>query len=62
MYTIEDMNNEEISGTFYEPELVKYDKLDQVYKIEKVLKKEEEQHVSSEIASATQIPLIVGWT
>ncbi|GFT84276.1 chromo domain-containing protein [Trichonephila clavipes] len=36
-YRIKDLNGKEIKGTFYEQELVRYDK--KVYKIEKILKK-----------------------
>jgi hypothetical protein len=38
-YKIEDFGKEEISGVFYEPELVKVVKTDEIYKIETVLKK-----------------------
>lgn len=38
-YKIEDLAKEPISGIFYEPELVKVVKTDEVYKIETVLKK-----------------------
>lgn len=38
-YRVKDLKNEEIKGTFYENELVKYDKQDDVYKIERVIKK-----------------------
>ncbi|GBM90908.1 Putative uncharacterized transposon-derived protein F54H12.3 [Araneus ventricosus] len=37
-YRVRDLNNEEVKGTFYENELVKYDKKDNVYKIEKLSK------------------------
>jgi transposase InsO family protein len=37
-YKIEDYNDEEIEGSFYEPELVKFDKQDEVYEVEKILK------------------------
>lgn len=37
-YKIKDENNEEIEGSFYNEELVKYDKQDQYYKVEKILK------------------------
>ena len=38
-YRIQDCDKEEISGVFYEPELVKVVKTDDIYKIEKVLRK-----------------------
>ena len=38
-YVIEDWGKEEISGVFYEPELVKVVKTDEIFKIEKVLEK-----------------------
>ena len=38
-YRIEDLGKEEIQGIFYEPELVKVVKTDEVYRIETVLKK-----------------------
>ena len=38
-YKLEDFGKEEISGIFYEPELVKVVKTDDIYKIEKVLRK-----------------------
>jgi len=37
-YKIEDFNKEEVSGIFYEPELVLYNKKDELYEVEKVLK------------------------
>lgn len=37
-YKIKDWNEEEIDGIFYEPELVKYDKQDEDYEVEKILK------------------------
>ena len=37
-YKIKDWNDEEIEGIFYEPELVKYDKQDEQYEVEKILK------------------------
>jgi hypothetical protein len=37
-YKIEDYNKEEVSGSFYEPELVKFNKQDEDYEIEKILK------------------------
>src|SRR6266487_642741 len=37
-YKIKDWNDEEIEGIFYEPELVKYDKQDKDYEVEKILK------------------------
>jgi len=37
-YKIKDSNDEEIEGIFYEPELVKYDKQDEDYEVEKILK------------------------
>ena len=39
VYRIKDFNDEEIDGTFYEQELQKITKIDDVFKIEKVLKK-----------------------
>lgn len=38
-YKIKDLNGNEIKGSIYEPEMVKYDKKDNVFKIEKILKK-----------------------
>ncbi|GFX66540.1 uncharacterized transposon-derived protein F54H12.3 [Trichonephila clavipes] len=35
-YKIKDLYDEDVKGTFYEKELVKYDKKDNVYKIEKI--------------------------
>jgi hypothetical protein len=40
-YGLRDYDNEIIKGTFYQQELVKYDKEDNEYEIEKVLKKSE---------------------
>jgi hypothetical protein len=37
-YKIEDYNKEEVSGSFYEQELVLFNKKDQVYEVEKILK------------------------
>jgi len=37
-YKIKDWNDEEIEGIFYEPELVKYNKQDEDYEVEKILK------------------------
>jgi transposase InsO family protein len=37
-YKIKDDNEEEIEGIFYEPEIVKFDKQDQEYEVEKILK------------------------
>ena len=37
-YKIKDLNGEEITGIFYEPELVKFDKPDDDYQVEKILK------------------------
>jgi hypothetical protein len=37
-YKIKDLNDEEVEGIFYEPELVKYDKQDEDYEVEKILK------------------------
>ncbi|GBN50939.1 hypothetical protein AVEN_114504-1 [Araneus ventricosus] len=38
-YKIKDLNGKEIKGTYYEKELVKYNKKDDVYKMEKIIKK-----------------------
>ncbi|GFW62177.1 uncharacterized transposon-derived protein F54H12.3 [Trichonephila clavipes] len=38
-YKIKDLYDEDVKGIFYEKELVKYDKKDNVYKIEKIIKK-----------------------
>lgn len=38
VYRIKDWHSEPISGIFYEPELVKFVKPDEIYKIEKILK------------------------
>ncbi len=37
-YKIEDYNKEEVSVSFYEPELVLFNKKDEVYEVEKILK------------------------
>jgi hypothetical protein len=37
-YKIKDWNDEEVTGIFYEQELVKFDKQDQDYEVEKILK------------------------
>jgi hypothetical protein len=37
-YKIKDDNEEEIEGIFYEPEIVKFDKQDEEYEVEKILK------------------------
>jgi hypothetical protein len=37
-YKVKDFNDEEIEGSFYEPELVRFNKQDEVYEIEKILK------------------------
>ena len=37
-YKVKDNNDDEIEGIFYEPELVKFDKQDQDYEVEKILK------------------------
>ena len=37
-YKVKDWNDEEIEGTFYEQELVKYNKQDEDYEVEKILK------------------------
>jgi hypothetical protein len=37
-YKIEDNDKEKVSESFYEPELVLYNKIDEIYEIEKILK------------------------
>jgi hypothetical protein len=37
-YKIKDYNDEEIEGSFYEQELVKFDKQNEDYEVEKILK------------------------
>jgi hypothetical protein len=37
-YKIEDYNKEKVSGSFYEQELVKYNKKNELYEVEKILK------------------------
>jgi hypothetical protein len=37
-YKIEDYNKEEVSGSFYEQELVKYNKKNELYEVEKIIK------------------------
>jgi Cdc6-like AAA superfamily ATPase len=37
-YKIEDYNKEQVSGSFYEPELVLFNKKDELYEVEKILK------------------------
>ncbi|GFX55753.1 putative uncharacterized transposon-derived protein F54H12.3 [Trichonephila clavipes] len=44
-YRIKDLNNEEVKGTFYENELVKYGKKDSIYKIEKIIKKKGDKYL-----------------
>lgn len=39
IYKIQDLSREAISGTFYEPELVRFDKQNEVYGIERVNRK-----------------------
>lgn len=39
VYTIKDLSNEHVKGIFYEKELQKVEKIDNVYKVEKVLQK-----------------------
>jgi transposase InsO family protein len=51
-YKIEDSGGEDISGVFYEPELVKVVKRDDIYKIEKVLKRRKRKG---------QVELFVKW-
>jgi hypothetical protein len=38
-YKIKDWNNQEVEGSFYEPELVKFDKQNEDFEVEKILKK-----------------------
>ena len=38
-YKIEDLNGEEITGIFYQEELQKIDKTDNIFKIERIIKK-----------------------
>lgn len=38
VYKLKDLNNEEIKGIFYEQELTLFDKQDDIYKIEKIIK------------------------
>ncbi|GBL93091.1 Putative uncharacterized transposon-derived protein F54H12.3, partial [Araneus ventricosus] len=44
-YRIKDLSNEDVQGTFYENELVKYDKKDDTYKIEKIIKKKGDKYL-----------------
>ena len=44
-YRVRDLNEEEVKGTFYENELVKYDKKDNIYKIEKIIKKKGDKYL-----------------
>lgn len=44
-YRIKDLANEDIKGTFYENELVKYHKKDNIYKIEKIIKKKGDKYL-----------------
>lgn len=44
-YRLEDLGGERLVGTFYEPELVKYDKRDAVFKVEKVIRKEGDKYL-----------------
>ncbi len=37
-YKIEDYNKEEVSGSFYEQESVKYNKKNELYEVEKIIK------------------------
>jgi len=43
-YKIVDLNGEQILGTFYEPELVKYNKKDEMYNVEKIIKKKGDKY------------------
>ena len=38
-YKIKDWNDQEVEGSFYEPELVKFDKQNEDFEVEKILKK-----------------------
>lgn len=44
-YKIKDLSNEEVKGSFYENELVKYDKKDDVYRVEKIIKKKGDKYL-----------------
>ncbi len=37
-YKIKDWNDKEVEGSFYEPELVKFDKQNEDYEVEKIIK------------------------
>ena len=56
-YELEDLQGEEIKGTFYEPELQKTEQ--QIYRIEKIIKKEKINRWLN--GKATAINLILGW-
>ncbi|GBN04847.1 hypothetical protein AVEN_1928-1 [Araneus ventricosus] len=43
-YKIKGLNGKEIKGTYYEKELVKYNKKDDIFKIEKIIKKEGDKY------------------
>lgn len=44
-YRLVDLSGEKLVGTFYEPELVKYDKRDDVFKVEKVIRKKGDKYL-----------------
>ncbi|GBN09401.1 hypothetical protein AVEN_36815-1 [Araneus ventricosus] len=43
-YKIKDLNGKEIKGTYYEKELVKYHKKDELFRIEKIIKKKGDKY------------------
>ena len=59
-YKLEDLQGEEIKGTFYEPELQKTEQ--QVFRTEKIIKKEKGKSLEKATnGKATAINLILGW-
>lgn len=44
-YKIQDLSGKVISGTLYEPKLVRFDKQDEVYRIEEVIRKEGDKYL-----------------
>ena len=56
-YKLEDLQGEEVKGTFYEPELQKTEQ--QIYRIEKIIKKKKINRWSN--GKVTAINLILGW-
>ena len=58
-YKLEDLQGEEVKGTFYEPELQKTEQ--QIYRIEKIIKKKKKKINRWLNGKVTAINLILGW-